>query len=81
MPELEAGAFAAIIADVPYGTTICAWDSPIPFAPMWTALKRLARKRAAIVLCSAREPFTSALVGSNFEMFKNGLIWDKRPWL
>jgi site-specific DNA-methyltransferase (adenine-specific) len=76
MPELAAQSFDAIITDVPYGTTACAWDSPIPFAPMWACLKRLARPRAAIVLFGS-QPFTSALVMSNPKWFKEQLIWEK----
>jgi hypothetical protein len=30
MPRLEAGSVNAIIADLPYGTTACEWDSIIP---------------------------------------------------
>lgn len=76
MPALAAQSFDAIITDVPYGTTACAWDSPIPFAPMWACLKRLARPRAAIVLFGS-EPFSSALRASNFPMFRYDWIWNK----
>jgi site-specific DNA-methyltransferase (adenine-specific) len=76
MPELEAQSFDAIITDVPYGTTACAWDSPIPFAPMWACLKRLGKPRAAHVLFGS-QPFTSALVMSNPEWFKYPLVWEK----
>lgn len=76
MPMLEAQSFDAVITDVPYGTTACAWDSPIPFAPMWACLKRLARPRAAIVLFGS-QPFTSALVMSNLEWFKYTWVWEK----
>lgn len=77
MPILGAQSFDAIIADVPYGTTACAWDSPIPFASMWDCLKRLARPRAAIVLFGS-QPFTSALIMSNPAMFGYEIIWDKK---
>ena len=76
MPTLEAQSFDAIIADIPYGTTACSWDTVIPFAPMWENLKRLAKPRAAIVLFGS-QPFTSALIASNFEMFKYAWVWDK----
>jgi DNA modification methylase len=76
LPTLEAQSFDAVITDPPYGTTACAWDSPIEFAFMWHELKRLARARAAIVLFGS-QPFTSALIGSNFELFKYELIWEK----
>jgi site-specific DNA-methyltransferase (adenine-specific) len=76
MPGLAAQSFDAIITDVPYGTTACAWDSPIPFVPMWACLKRLARPRAAVVLFGS-QPFTSALVMSNPGMFKYSWVWHK----
>jgi site-specific DNA-methyltransferase (adenine-specific) len=66
----------ACIADVPYGTTACSWDSVIPFAPMWANLKALCKKNAAIVLFGS-QPFTSALVMSNPQMFRCEWIWDK----
>lgn len=76
MPTLDAGTFDAVICDPPYGTTACAWDSPIPFEPMWAALRRLTRPRAAIVLFGS-QPFTSALVMSNVKWFRYEWVWDK----
>ena len=37
--------FDAVITDVPFGTTKCAWDSVIPLAPMWEALTKCAWDR------------------------------------
>lgn len=65
-----------ILCDLPYGTTACAWDTIIPFDPMWAAFKRIVKPRAAIVL-TASQPFTSALVMSNPRMFRYEWIWDK----
>ena len=76
MAELVPASFDAIICDPPYGTTACAWDSVIPFEPMWAQLKRLIKPRGAIVLFGS-QPFTSALVMSNPGMFKYSLVWDK----
>lgn len=68
-----------ILADPPYGTTACKWDSVIPFEPMWGQLKRIAKKNSAIVM-TASHPFTSALVMSNVKMFKYCWVWEKnRP--
>jgi site-specific DNA-methyltransferase (adenine-specific) len=66
----------ACITDPPYGTTACKWDSVIPFAPMWSNLKRLVKGNGAIVLFGS-QPFTSALVMSNPRMFKYEIIWQK----
>ena len=66
----------AIITDPPYGTTACKWDAVIPFEPMWEQLKRIAKDMAAIVLFGS-QPFTSALVMSNPDMFKYEWVWEK----
>lgn len=66
----------ACLTDPPYGTTACAWDSVIPFAPMWAELKRIVKPKGAIVLFGS-QPFTSALVMSNAAMFKYQWVWDK----
>lgn len=65
-----------ILADLPYGTTDCVWDSVIPFAPLWEQYKRIITDTGVIVL-TASQPFTSALVMSNASMFKYEWIWEK----
>ena len=76
MRGIPDGSVDAVITDPPYGTTACKWDTIIPFEPMWEQLKRIAKPKAAIVLFSS-QPFTSALVMSNVEMFKYEWIWNK----
>lgn len=73
---LEPQSVDAIITDLPYGTTGCDWDTVIPFAPMWEAVKRALKPRGVFVT-TASQPFTSALVASNFAMFKYSWIWVK----
>ena len=63
-----------IICDLPYGTTACKWDVVIPFAPLWEQFNRVCK--GAIVLF-ATEPFTSALIASNYYAFKEKLTWVK----
>lgn len=76
MKHIPDGSIDAIITDPPYGTTACKWDSIIPFEPMWAELKRIIKPDGAIVLFSS-QPFTSALIMSNPEMFKYEWIWKK----
>lgn len=79
MQALPAASFDAVITDVPFGTTQNAWDSPIPFAPMWKELKRLTKTSAPVVLFGA-EPFSSTLRVSNLNQYKYDWIWHKsRP--
>lgn len=76
MTEIPDGSIDMVMTDPPYGTTACKWDSVIPFAPMWEQLKRVTKKQGAIVLL-ADQPFTSALITSNIEMFKYCWVWNK----
>ncbi len=65
-----------ILADLPYGTTACKWDSIIPLEPLWEQYKRIIKDNGAIVL-TASQPFTTKLISSNYEMFKYEWIWEK----
>jgi len=76
MKEIDDGSVDAVIADPPYGTTACKWDSIIPLEPMWEQLKRVIKPNGAIVM-TASQPFTSALVMSNPDWFKYEWIWEK----
>ena len=73
MPELEP--VDLVLADPPFGTTACSWDIIIPFKPMWAQLNRIIKINGAIVL-SASQPFTSALISSNVEMFRYCWVWE-----
>lgn len=76
MGEIADGSVDMILCDLPYGTTNCAWDSVIPFEPLWVHYKRVIKKGGAIVL-TASQPFTTALISSNMEMFKYCWYWEK----
>lgn len=76
MLTIPAGSVDMVLADLPYGTTACKWDSVIPFAPLWAEYRRVCKPNAAIVL-TASQPFTSALVMSNPMEFKYDWTWRK----
>lgn len=76
MKEIPDGSVDMVLADVPYGTTACAWDSIIPLEPMWEQLKRIIKPNGAIVM-TASQPFTSKLVMSNLGMFKYEMMWAR----
>lgn len=76
MKEIESGSIDMILADPPYGTTQCKWDSVIDLPLMWEQLKRIIKPNGAIVM-TASQPFTSVLVTSNLKMFKYEWIWEK----
>jgi DNA modification methylase len=76
MRTMEAGSVDAIITDLPYGTTACKWDTVIEFAPMWKEVKRVMKTNGAFIT-TASQPFTSVLVCSNLEWFRDEWIWEK----
>ena len=79
MKDLSDECVDLILADVPYGTTACKWDTIIPLEPMWKQLKRLIKPNGAIVM-TASQPFTTTLIASNMKMFKYCWVWKKtRP--
>ena len=77
MKEIPSGSVDMVLADVPYGTTACKWDSIIPLEPMWEQLKRIIKPSGAIVM-TASQPFTTTLISSNMKMFKYCWVWDKK---
>lgn len=76
MKDIPDKSIDAIIADLPYGTTACKWDTIIPFDKLWEQYERIIKPNGAIVLFGS-QPFTSALVMSNPKMFKYEWIWNK----
>jgi DNA modification methylase len=76
MPSIEAGSVDMILADLPYGTTACKWDTVIPLVPLWAEYKRVIKRNGAIVL-TASQPFTTTLIASNMGMFRYSWVWDK----
>lgn len=76
MRAMADGCVDMICCDLPYGTTACKWDTPIPLGPLWEQYKRVIKGNGAIVL-TASQPFTTALIASNMEWFKYCWVWDK----
>ena len=76
MKEIQSGSVDMILADVPYGTTACKWDSIIPLEPMWEQLKRIIKPNGAIVMTAA-QPFSSILGASNIRNLRYSWVWEK----
>jgi len=65
-----------VLADPPYGTTGCKWDTIIPLKELWEKLLRIVKDNRPIVLMAC-QPFTTTLISSNLQMFKYDWVWDK----
>lgn len=76
MRQLPDRSIDCVIADIPYGSTNCAWDSVIPLTAMWTQLDRIVKDNTPIVLF-AGQPFTSRLIMSKIHWYRTNWVWDK----
>lgn len=76
MQDIPDASIDMILADPPYGTTACKWDSVIPLDPMWGQIRRVIKPNGA-VLIMAQTPFDKVLGASNLPMLKYELIWEK----
>lgn len=77
MKDISDGSVDLVLADPPYGTTACKWDSVIPFEPMWEQLKRIVKRGGTIVLFGS-EPFSSLLRISNIDIGINTIGFGKK---
>lgn len=76
MSKIEEKSVDMILCDLPYGTSACYWDSVLPFDMLWKSYDRVIKDDGVIVL-TASQPFTSALIMSNIKSFKYTWIWVK----
>ena len=66
----------AIIADLPYGTTACKWDTIIPFDELWKRYEKIITFNGVIALFGS-EQFSTKLRMSNFELYRYDWYWEK----
>lgn len=76
MKEIPDGVIDMVLADLPYGTTACKWDTIIDLELLWEQYWRVVKESAAIVL-TASQPFTTTLIYQQIEYFKYEWIWNK----
>jgi DNA modification methylase len=76
MKEIPVSSVDLILADLPYGTTACAWDNIIPLDPLWDHYWRVLKPSGVVALFGS-EPFSSQLRMSQFEYYKYDWIWKK----
>lgn len=63
-----------ILADLPYGTTRCAWDSPIDLQALWAAYRAIC---GGPIVLFAQTPFDKVLGASNLRQLRYEWIWEK----
>ena len=76
MPSLPPQSVDLVLADLPYGTTSCAWDSLLPLDQLWREYKRLVKPNGAILLFGIM-PFSALLWQSNPADWRYEFVWRK----
>ena len=76
MKDIPDKSIDMILCDLPYGTTACKWDSIIPFDKLWEQYNRIIKDNKPIILFGS-QPFTTMLISSNIDNFREELIWVK----
>lgn len=74
MPTLADQSVQMVLADLPYGTTQCAWDSQIDLAALWIEYNRIC---SGPVVLFAQTPFDKVLGASNLRHLRYEWIWEK----
>ncbi len=74
MPGLPAASVSMVLADLPYGTTNCAWDSELQLDRLWAEYRRLC---TGPVVLFAQTPFDKVLGASNLAELRYEWIWEK----
>ena len=76
LPTIPDGSVDMICADLPYGTTNCAWDVRIPMEPLWREFWRVTKHNAAVCLF-AQNPFAADLISAARKFFRYEWVWEK----
>lgn len=74
LPDLQDGSVDLVLADLPYGTTQCAWDTELPLERLWAEYRRVCR---GPIILFAQTPFDKILGASNIRSLKYEWIWEK----
>lgn len=76
MKEISDGSIDMILCDLPYGKTACEWDNVISFELLWREYMRILKAHGKVILFSS-QPFTSLVINSKIDWFREEIIWLK----
>ena len=76
MPLIPDKSVQLILADLPYGTTQCKWDSLLDLNKLWVEYERILTPKGNIVLFGAGL-FAFKLALSNEKLFRYDMVWKK----
>lgn len=68
-----------VMTDLPYEKTKLGWDTPIDLEKFWYQIKRIMKQGGCVVM-TTQQPFTTKMINSQPNLFKQILVWLKtRP--
>lgn len=76
MQDIPDKSVQLILADLPYGTTACKWDSVLDLNKLWVEYERILTPKGNIVLFGAGL-FAFKLALSNEKLFRYDMVWKK----
>jgi site-specific DNA-methyltransferase (adenine-specific) len=76
MKKIDNNSIDMILADLPFGSTNCQWDSQINLKDLWIQYERIIKEHGAIVLFG-QTPFDKVLGASNLKLLRYEWIWEK----
>ena len=76
MPLIPDKSVQLILADLPYGTTACKWDSVLDLNKLWAEYERILTPKGNIVLFGTGL-FAFKLALSNEKLFRYDMVWKK----
>jgi len=76
LKDLSDNSVDVCILDLPYGQTVCAWDTRIDMDALWRELKRVGKPNTPFIFFTTTK-FGYELIKSNEKWFRYDLVWDK----
>lgn len=77
MARIPAGSIDAIIADPPYDMTELDFEQAIDWVKFWREARRILTRKNSPVILFSQQPFTTDLICSNREGWRDEIIWEK----
>lgn len=68
--------FDLVLTDMPYGCTDLDWDKTINLPLFWNRVLPITKDNAVFILFS-QQPFTTDLINSRRELYRDEIIWHK----
>ena len=77
LKEISNNSVDCLVCDLPYGTTICKWDSKIELNELWKQMKRIAKNNHTPYFFFCDMKLAVELINSNRKWFRYDIVIQK----